>query len=112
MCVQRLLFMAAMVGGSISVCLAAGRATAGPIPVIFDTDIGDDIDDTWALMTLVKSPQFDVKLVTTTCGKAEYRAKVIAKLLTAAGPRTSPSVWARVAAAASAVSNRWSRTIN
>ena len=54
------------------------------IPVIFDTDIGGDIDDTWALTLLLKSPQFDVKLVTTSAGMAEYRAKIIAKLLTVA----------------------------
>ncbi len=54
------------------------------VPVIFDTDIGDDIDDTWALVMLLKSPQLDVKLVTTSCGKAEYRAKLIAKMLTVA----------------------------
>lgn len=56
-----------------------------PIPVILDTDIGDDIDDTWALTMLLKSPEFDLRLVTTTNGKAEYRAKIIARLLTAAG---------------------------
>mgnify|MGYP000434754032 FL=1 len=57
---------------------------AEKIPVIFDTDIGDDIDDTWALVMLLKSPQLDVKLITTSCGKAEYRAKLIAKMLTVA----------------------------
>jgi inosine-uridine nucleoside N-ribohydrolase len=85
-----LLFLAAIVGGSVSVGLAAGGAKTGAIPVIFDTDIGDDIDDTWALTMLLKSPQFDVRLVTTSCGKAEYRAKVIAKLLTAAGRTDVP----------------------
>ncbi len=62
---------------------AESREPAPPegIPVILDTDIGDDIDDTWALVMLLKSPQLDTKLVTTTCGKAEYRAKLIAKLL-------------------------------
>ena len=79
--VKCLLFMAAIVAASLSVCLAAGGAKAGAIPVILDTDIGDDIDDSWALTMLLKSPQFDVKLVTTSCGKAEYRAKIIAKML-------------------------------
>lgn len=68
-------------------CCATTLPAAPPTPktpVILDTDIGDDIDDTWALVMLVKSPQFDVKLVTTSCGKAEYRAKIIAKLLTVA----------------------------
>jgi inosine-uridine nucleoside N-ribohydrolase len=40
---------------------------------------------------LLKSPQFDLKLVTTTFGKAEYRAKIVAKLLTVAG-RTDVAV--------------------
>src|SRR5215471_18577162 len=52
------------------------------IPVILDTDIGDDIDDTWALVMLLKSPRFDVKLITTTNGQSEYRARIVAKLLT------------------------------
>jgi inosine-uridine nucleoside N-ribohydrolase len=64
--------------------LGDASMAAEKIPVIFDTDIGDDIDDTWALVMLLKSPQLDVKLITTTCGKAEYRAKLIAKMLTVA----------------------------
>lgn len=88
------LFTAAAFVGSLSACLAADTETkgspSGALPVIFDTDIGDDIDDTWALVTLLKSPQFDVKLVTTTCGKAEYRAKIIAKLLGVAGRTDIP----------------------
>ncbi|MFZ1935124.1 MAG: nucleoside hydrolase [Thermoguttaceae bacterium] len=60
------------------------------LPVILDTDIGDDIDDTWALVMLLKSPQFDVKLITTTCGKNVYRSKIIAKLLTVAGRTDIP----------------------
>jgi inosine-uridine nucleoside N-ribohydrolase len=60
------------------------------IPVILDTDIGDDIDDSWALVELLKSPQFDVKLITTTYGKPEYRARLIAKYLTIAGRTEIP----------------------
>jgi inosine-uridine nucleoside N-ribohydrolase len=62
----------------------AATAAAAAHPVIFDTDIGDDIDDTWALVMLLKSPELDLKLVTTTAGKAEYRAKLVARLLTVA----------------------------
>jgi inosine-uridine nucleoside N-ribohydrolase len=57
---------------------------------MLDTDIGDDIDDTWALALLLRSPDLDVQLVTTTCGKAEYRAKIIARLLTVAGRSDVP----------------------
>ena len=77
----------------LSVFSAASVADAQApqrVPVIFDTDIGDDIDDTWALAMLLKSPQLDVKLITTTCGKSHARAKLIAKLLTVAGRTDIP----------------------
>jgi inosine-uridine nucleoside N-ribohydrolase len=71
-------------GASIS------RSSAAKIPVILDTDIGDDIDDTWALVMLLKSPEFELKLVTTTHGKAVYRAKLIARLLEVASRTDIP----------------------
>ncbi len=68
------------------VCLIAGLAPvavaqARKIPVILDTDIGDDIDDTWALTLLLKSPELDLKLVTTDFGNTLYRAKIVGRLL-------------------------------
>ena len=62
----------------------------GKIPVILDTDIGDDIDDTWALVMLLKSPELDLKLVVTDFGKAPYRAKVAARILEVAGRTDVP----------------------
>ena len=64
--------------------VASPAPVAAKTPVVLDTDIGDDIDDTWALTMLLRSPDLDLKLVTTDCGKAEYRAKIIAKMLTVA----------------------------
>lgn len=55
------------------------------IPVILDTDIGNDIDDTWALGQLLNSPELDLKLVLTSTGDTEYRARVAAKFLRDAG---------------------------
>ncbi|MBS3052561.1 MAG: nucleoside hydrolase [Candidatus Aenigmarchaeota archaeon] len=60
------------------------------IPVILDTDIGTDIDDTWALVMLLKSPELDVKLITTTTGDTLYRAKIVAKMLEIAGRTDIP----------------------
>jgi len=51
------------------------------IPVILDTDIGDDIDDTWALALLLQFPELDLKLVVTETGNTTYRAKIVAKML-------------------------------
>ena len=56
-----------------------------PIPVILDTDIGDDIDDTWALAMLLKSPELDLRLVVTDYGNTAHRAKIVAKFLEVAG---------------------------
>ncbi|MHC4459129.1 MAG: nucleoside hydrolase [Planctomycetota bacterium] len=57
------------------------RPQCKKIPVILDTDIGDDIDDTWALALLLQSPEFDIKLITTAVGDTLARAKVVAKFL-------------------------------
>jgi len=60
------------------------------IPVVFDTDIGGDIDDTWALIMLLQSPQFDVKLVTTEVGDTLAKAEIVAKILEIAGRTDIP----------------------
>lgn len=51
------------------------------IPVILDTDIGGDIDDTWALAMMLKSPELDVKLIVSDTGNTVYRSQIIAKML-------------------------------
>ncbi|WP_443749620.1 nucleoside hydrolase [Asticcacaulis solisilvae] len=56
-----------------------------PIPVIFHTDIGGDVDDTWALLFLLRRPELDLKLVVTEGSNAVYRGRLVAKLLTLAG---------------------------
>jgi len=66
------------------------RPLCKKIPVIFDTDIGDDIDDTWALGLLLQSPEFDVKLITTEVGDTSARAKIVAKFLEVAGRADIP----------------------
>ncbi len=60
------------------------------IPVILDTDIGGDIDDTWALVMMLKSPELDVRLVTTDTSDTTYRARIVAKMLEIAGRTDIP----------------------
>ena len=60
------------------------------IPVILDTDIGDDIDDTWALTMMLKSPELDVKMVLGDYKKPIYRSKILAKMLEVAGRTDIP----------------------
>jgi len=79
---------------SALVLLAATPALAAektrPTPVIYDSDIGDDIDDTWALVTLLKSPELDLRLVVSDKAKTLYRAKLFAKMLQTAGRTDVP----------------------
>jgi len=60
------------------------------LPVILDTDIGGDIDDTWALIMLLNSPELDLKLVATDTGNTVYRARVAARILETAGRTDVP----------------------
>ena len=66
------------------------RKSKSKIPVILDTDIGEDIDDTWALAMLLKSPELDLKLVVTDTGNTTYRTKIAARMLEAAGRTDVP----------------------
>ena len=84
--------LALLAGGTLPLPLvrSAGNqslpgAYGSGIPVILDSDIGDDIDDTWALLMLLRSPQFDVKLVVSDFGNAIYRCRLFAKLLELTG---------------------------
>lgn len=69
------LFVAAMI------TLACFQAHSAPIPAILDTDIGSDIDDTWALALLLCSPELDLKLVVTDSHDTTARARIVAKFL-------------------------------
>jgi inosine-uridine nucleoside N-ribohydrolase len=70
--------------------LFATGVLAAPIPVILDTDIGDDIDDTWALAYMLGSPQFDVKLIVTAVDDTAAKTRLVAKLLDKMGKTTIP----------------------
>jgi inosine-uridine nucleoside N-ribohydrolase len=57
---------------------------------ILDSDLGTDIDDTWALGLLLKCPELDLKLVTTASHDTPYRAKIAARMLEIAGRTDVP----------------------
>lgn len=69
---------------SLAILTSAGFG-AEPIPVIFDTDIGTDIDDVYALAQLLHSPELKLLGVTTVSGDAVARARLAVKLLAVAG---------------------------
>jgi inosine-uridine nucleoside N-ribohydrolase len=78
----------------------APRAVAGPQKVIIDTDIGDDIDDAFAVALALSSHRVQILGITTAWGDTDLRARLAERLLTAtghtaipvsAGPETKPT---------------------
>ncbi len=61
-----------------------------PQLVIIDTDIGDDIDDAYALALALKSPELKIVGVTTTFGNTELRARLVDRYLKAVGRSDIP----------------------
>lgn len=86
-----LCILLALTAANIRLVTAADAATPARVPTILCTDIGDDIDDTWALALALRCPELDLKLVVGDFGNAQSRAKLIARLLEAAG-RTDVAV--------------------
>lgn len=64
--------------------------TATPQKIIIDTDIGDDIDDAFAVALALKSPEVQVLGISTTFGDTETRAKLLDRLLGEAGREDIP----------------------
>jgi len=71
---------------------AAFNALAAPrrIPIVLDTDIGSDIDDAFALALVLKSPELELRAVTTVSGDTQARARLAAKMLWDAGRKDVP----------------------
>ena len=65
-------------------------AEVTPVPVIFDTDIGAGIDDTWALAMILCSPQLDLKLIVTAYDNTVNKAKIAARFLERVGRMDIP----------------------
>lgn len=65
-----------------------------PLPILFDTDIGSDVDDAIALGLVLAAPEeLELVAVTTVGGRAATRARIAARLLGIAG-RTDVEVCA------------------
>src|SRR3954467_3876950 len=75
----------------VLILAAAMTPVHSATPVIFDTDIGTDIDDAYALAALIHRPELELLAVTTVSSDAVARARLAAKLLRVAGGR-----WAKV----------------
>jgi purine nucleosidase len=66
------------------------KTDAGPQLAIIDTDIGDDIDDAFALALALRSPELHILGVTTAYGDTELRARLLDRYLSAIGRADIP----------------------
>ena len=78
--------------------VTAVAPSSNPELVFIDTDVGDDIDDAFALALAVQSPELHIVGITTTFGDTQLRARLLHRFLAetghpeipvAAGPQTS-----------------------
>ena len=81
-------------------------AQAGKDKIIIDTDIGDDVDDAFALALAVKSPELQVLGVMTTFGDTETRAKITDRFLGEVGRGDIPVLVGKATATKNPMSQR------
>lgn len=75
----------------LAVCLCSTMAWAqARQKVIIDTDIGDDVDDAFALALAVKSPELQVLGISTTFGETDVRARIVDRFLGEVGRSDIP----------------------
>ena len=85
--------LACTLGSAILLSAPASSAQASPNPpektspekIIIDTDIGDDIDDAFAVALALRSPELQILGITTTFGDTETRAKLLDRFLAEVG---------------------------
>lgn len=66
-------------------------AAVKPVPVVLDTDIGDDIDDALALSLALQSPELKVLAVSTVLQHGDERAALVSRILQLYGRTDVPA---------------------
>ncbi len=98
-------------GLGLAMCVWPGLGWAqgsghAPEKIIIDTDIGDDVDDAFALALAVKSPELQVLGVMTTFGDTEARAKIVDRFLGEVGRTEIPVLAGKATATKNPMSQR------
>jgi inosine-uridine nucleoside N-ribohydrolase len=74
----------------LAVAAQTSNAAATPAKVIIDTDIGDDIDDAFAVALALSSQRIQVLGITTAFGDTALRARLVERFLTETGHSSIP----------------------
>src|SRR5262249_2982362 len=85
-----LLTFAAVFSASVRAQTGSSPTAKAPSKIILDTDIGDDIDDAFALALALRSPEVEVIGTTTAWGDTTVRARLAKRLAEEAGFSSTP----------------------
>jgi inosine-uridine nucleoside N-ribohydrolase len=100
-----------IVGALVAVAFipALGAAPPSAPKIILDTDIGDDVDDAYALALVASRPGVRLLGVTTAYGETAKRAELAAKLLSVMGCKDVPVCAGRANANKIGRQHEWAR---
>jgi inosine-uridine nucleoside N-ribohydrolase len=68
-------------GAAQALASPSAASASAPEKIIIDTDIGDDIDDAFAIALALHSPELQILGVSTTFGDTEARARILDRML-------------------------------
>ena len=75
---------------NLSPLVSLAQTAAGPAKVILDTDIGDDVDDVFAIGLALTSPELKILGITSAWGDTALRSRMIDRLLCETGRSDIP----------------------
>ena len=87
---RRIAGLVAVASLAWSAAILAAPAGAARQPVIIDTDVGDDVDDAFAIVVAINDPRLEVVGITTAWGDTHARALLVRRLLAAMGREDIP----------------------
>src|SRR5665213_3910415 len=92
---SRMYFKYAIYSVTLCMIFAGGHAAVAqqPVPkqkVIIDTDVGDDIDDAFALALALRSPELQILQIDSAYGDTHLRARLLDRFLHDAGESQVP----------------------
>jgi len=87
---NRIRTIAFLIAAAVSLHSQVSPAQTPPEKIIIDTDIGDDVDDAFAVALALRSPELQILAITTTFGDTNMRAELADRFLGEAGREDIP----------------------
>jgi purine nucleosidase len=101
-----IVFLGLLIGAGSAASWAQVATASAPEKIIIDTDIGDDVDDAFALALAIKSPELRLLGVTTAFGDTEARARIVDRFLGDTGRADIPVFVGKATATKNGMSQR------